>query len=163
MGNLIEFKKWMHLHIGKLSDTSLKHRGSILLLSTLILFIDPAVKLTFGKASLAGLGISVDPVQVIPVGLFLWVLLIYRLTAFWVSVLLESGTDPKMAAQKALSVQNYPYEQNEPEVTMPRLLDSESKGILNKWTIRQMLWELVPPNLLALVALIVYLARWLST
>ena len=96
------FLDYLHRHLGKLSETSLKHRRAILILSLVIFFIDPSVKVTFGKASLAGLGISITPPQEISIGLLVLGLLIYRVFAFWTSIIIESGTDLKLAKRKAL-------------------------------------------------------------
>lgn len=156
-------KYWMHLHIGKLGESSLKHRSAILLLSVLMLFIEPSVTITFGNASLAGLGISFNPPQTISIGLFLFALLIYRLTAFWVSVFLESGTDSKRATRKALLSfdPSYEAEENRPH-NMEHVIKAESEDILYKWSVRQILWEFVTPNLLAIVSLSVYIIEYLA-
>ncbi len=154
---LDNFKYKLHLHIGKLGDASLKHRSAILFLSVLMLLIDPNVKVTFGKASLAGLGISVDPPQTIYVGVFLLVLLVYRLVAFWASVLLESGTDSSRATRKAILEFDPAWEAEEHRPhDMDQLIKNESGGIVYKWGVRQILWEFVFPNILALCTLTVY-------
>ncbi len=157
MGYLDRFKKWMHLHIGKLSPIALKHRGAILVLSVLTFFIEPDVIIKFGTASVVGLGVTVTPEQSINIGYLLLALLIYRLIAFWASVLLENGTDENRAAQKALVLHSMPYQQKEPEVTMSDVLDNESEGTLYKWKVRQVLWEFVLPNIIAFTAIIVWL------
>lgn len=160
---LEHLKYKLHLHIGKLSDYSLKHRSAILVLSVLMLLIDPNVKVTFDKASVAGLGISVDPAQTIYIGVFLLALLIYRLIAFWASVLLESGTDLNRATRKALIEFDPAWEAEERKPhDMDQLIKSESGEIVYKWSIRQILWEFLLPNALALVALAVYTTSYIA-
>jgi len=128
-----------------------------------MLLVDPSVKVTFGKASLAGLGISVDPPQTIYIGAFLLVLLVYRLIAFWASVLLESGTDSSRATRKALLEfdPSYEAEEHRPH-DMEQLIKSESGEIIYKWSVRQILWEFLLPNLLAMFALVIYLVGYLE-
>ncbi len=163
MKYLNRFTYWMNLNIGKLGPTPIKHRSAIMILSVLMLFIDPGVEITFGSASLAGFGISVKPEQVIHIGYFLLALLIYRLIAFWASVLLENGTDSNRARRKALDMFDGTYSANEPQPhDMEYVLDSESEEILYKWNFRQALWEFVVPNLLAFIALVIYLIRYIA-
>jgi len=160
---LDNLKYKLHLHIGKLGDVSLKHRSVILFLSVLMLLIDPNVKVTFGKASVAGLGISVDPPQTIYIGFFLLALLVYRLIAFWASVLLENGTDSNRARRKA-ALQFDPAweaEQDNPH-DLDQIIKNESGSIVYKWSVRQILWEFVLPNVLALATLIVYLTGYIG-
>ncbi|EJB8535479.1 TPA: hypothetical protein I7264_25880 [Vibrio parahaemolyticus] len=159
--NFIKYK--LHLNIGKLNEVSMKHRSAILLISVLIYFVDPNVKITFGNASLAGLGISVEPAQTVYLGYFLLALLIYRLIAFWVSVLLESGTDRNRAIRKA-QIDFEPAweaEENRPH-DMEQLIRQESEKITYKWNVRQILWEFVFPNIIALVAVITFFVQYLS-
>ncbi len=159
----LNYKYKLHLHIGKLGEASLKHRSVILLLSILMLLVDPNVKVIFGKASVAGLGISVEPPQTIYVGFFLLALLIYRLVAFWASVLLESGTDSSRATRKALLEFDPAWEAEEHRPhDMEQHIKNESGEIIYKWSVRQVLWEFVFPNVLALAALTVYLIVYIS-
>ncbi|WP_444901337.1 hypothetical protein ACJJIG_17350 [Microbulbifer sp. SSSA007] len=158
-----DLKYKLHLHIGKLGDVSLKHRSSVLLLSVLMFLVDPTMQVTLGKASVAGLGISVDPPQTIHIGIFLLILLLYRLVAFWVSVLLESGTDESRATRKALldfdpawEAEKYRHRPGD----MEQLIKNESGAIVYKWSVRQILWEFVLPNVLALTALVKYVAGY---
>ena len=151
----------LHLNIGKLGESSLKHRGAILVLSVVILFVDPNVRITFGEASLAGLGISVEPPQSFPIGFFLFALLIYRLIAFWVSVLLESGTDSNRARRKALIDFDPGWEADEQRPgNMDDLIRHESGNIIYKWTVRQILWEFVIPNIIAFFAIIIFTIKY---
>ena len=153
----------LHLHIGKLGEHSLKHRSAILLLSVLLLFIHPNVEITFGSASLAGLGISVNPPQKLSIGLFLLILLLYRLIAFWASVLLESGTDQNRAKRKALLEFDPAWEAEEHRPSdMEQLIRRESNKKICKWSVRQIIWEFVIPNLLAFVALAVYIVKYVA-
>lgn len=153
----------LHLHIGKLSEASLKHRSTILLLSILISLIDPSVTISFGSASLAGLGISVNPPQELSVGALLLALLIYRLIAFWVSVLLESGTDSKRVTRKALLDFEPAWEAEEYRPgDIGQLISQESEKVIHRWSVRQLIWELVIPNLIAIIALTVFITKFLG-
>lgn len=153
----------LHLNIGKLSESSLKHRSAILMLSVLMLFIEPNVAIIFGSASVAGLGISVNPPQEIPVGLFLLTLLLYRLIAFWALVLTESGTDSSRAERKALLEFDPSWEAEETRThDLDQLIRQESGKTIYKWSIRQLVWEFVIPNLLAFIALVVYVVKYVA-
>lgn len=160
---IIEIKNTLYLNIGKLSDASHKHRGAILMVAVIMLFIDPEVKVTFGSASLAGLGISVTPAQEISLGLLLFAILVYKLIAFWVSVLLESGTDSARAERKALMELDpgWDAEQHDP-TDFSRLIRNHKQEIIYKWTVRQILWEFVFPNLVGVVALSHYLRVYIT-
>jgi len=152
------FKSWIYRHIEGLGEVSLKHRSNILMLSVLMLFIDPDVKLILGKASLAGLGITIEPTQTIPIGLFLFILLIYRLSAFWASVLLESGINEIKADGKARYEIDPAYHAEERKASdMDQAVRMESYDITYKWKVRQILWEFILPNLLALIGLAKYI------
>ena len=146
-------KSWMYRHVGELGEVSLKHRSNILLLSVLMIFIDSNVKVILGKASLAGLGITIEPTQTIPVGLFLFALLIYRLVAFWASVTLESGTSKSIADTKAQYDIDPAYHAEERSPSdMDQAIRMESNATTYKWQVRRILWEFTVPNLLALKA-----------
>lgn len=152
----------LHLHIGDLSDTSSKHRSAILLLSVLVMFVAPDVKLTFGTASLAGLGISVSPPQEIAIGHFLLALLTYRFIAFWVLVLLESGTDISRAERKALLAFDPAWgAEEEQSGDKEQLIRLESRDMVYKWKVRQIVWEIIVPNVIALSALAIYITRFI--
>lgn len=69
----------------------------MLFTSTLMLFLDPKVSLTIGILSAAGVGIAVEPSQVIPVAFALFLALGYFTLAFWLSTLTESGTNVEIA------------------------------------------------------------------
>ena len=155
------WKHKLHLHIGKLGEASLKHRSSILLLSVLIIFVEPNLKIIFGKASVAGLGISVDPPQTIHLGLFLLLLLIYKLITFWLSVFIEHGTDPTRAGRKALLdfEPSSETEEHRPH-DMDKLIKRESDDIVYKWSVRQIVWEFIFPNLLAVAGIATYLIKY---
>ena len=158
-------KYFLYQHVGALNDAALKHRGAILLISALMLFIEPGAKATFGKVAVAGLGISIDPEQDIYIGVFLFVLLVYRLVAFWMSVLIESGTDQGRAERKALLEYDPSWFADEPAPhTTEQLIKDEAEHTVYKWNVRQILWEFMFPNFLAAVALtsyvVVYLSEW---
>lgn len=155
----------IYINIGELSESALKHRSSILMISVIMLVIEPHATLTLGKASLAGLGISVEPPQSVPVGLFLYVLLMYRLIAFWAAVLLDSGTDDKVAREKAIHEcdPGY-YDDEENPHDMRELIRRKSSEIVYKWKLRKMLWEIFIPNILGATSLIyysyIYIKQW---
>ena len=95
--------------------------------------------------------------QTIHVGIFLLILITYRLIAFWVSVLLESGTDSSRAARKALLDFDPASEAEDPRsYNQEQIIESESGEIIYKWSVRQILWEIVFPNVFASIALVVY-------
>lgn len=132
-----------------------------MLVSVFMLFVDPNVKITFGSASFAGLGISVNPPQTLPLGIFLLALLIYRLIAFWASVLIESGTDASRAKRKALLAYDPGWEVDEHRPDdMEQLIKEESGGIVYRWSVRQLIWDFLIPNLLAVIALCVYFIKY---
>lgn len=159
--SLSNLKYTLDLHVGKLGEASVKHRSAVLMLSVLMLFISPSVKVTFGSASVAGLGISIDPPQTIFLGIFLFALLIYRLAAFWAAVLLESGTDSSRATRKAqLEFEPSLGEEQNRAHDMGALIQSESRKTVYKWSVRQILWEFVFPNILAAIALTKYLLEY---
>ncbi|NWO06548.1 MAG: hypothetical protein HLX50_12940 [Alteromonadaceae bacterium] len=155
------FLDYLHLHLGKLSETSLKHRRAILLLSLLMFFIGPSVKVTFGKASLAGLGISITPPQEISIGLLVLGLLIYRVFAFWTSIIIESGTDLKLAKRKALLEIEPEWEAEEYEPgNIEQYVRHSSNKIVYKWTKWQLIWEFLFPNIVAITAFITYVMKF---
>lgn len=151
----------LHLRIGIFSDVSLKHRSAILLLSVVMIFVDPRVSVTFGSASLGGLGISVSPAQEISIGLLILALLAYRLIAFWASVLFENGTDLSLAERRALLEfdPSWEVEEHEPG-NMEQLIREETRGEVYKWTMRKLIWEFIVPNLIALIALTVFAVKY---
>jgi hypothetical protein len=151
----------LHLNIGKLGEVSLKHRSVILFLSVLMLLVDPDLKITFGNASVAGLGISVDPPQAIFLGVFLLALLIYKLIVFWISVFIEHGTDPKRAGRKALLKFDPSYEaEEENHHDMGQIIRNEKGEIIYKWSVRQILWEFIFPNVLAFGGIVTYAIKY---
>lgn len=151
----------LHFHVGKLGDVSSKHRSAILLLSVLLCFIDPEVRLSFGSASLVGLGISIQPPQDFTIGTIVLVLLIYRVPAFWISVLIENGTNNSRAERIALSKfdPGSLSDQFKPS-NIDELVSQEARKNVQKWTVRQITWEVVFPNILALISLAIYSMRY---
>ncbi|BBB31184.1 hypothetical protein [Neptunomonas japonica] len=154
-----DFQYWMHLHIGKLGEVSLKHRSAILLISVLMFLIDPNAEITFGDASFVGFGISVTPPQTVSIGLFLFWLLLYKLTAFWVSVLLENGTDTKRALDKALHKKDPAYliGEHNPE-DENAIIKDDADLIVTRWARKRFLWEFALPNLIAFFIIVRYLS-----
>ena len=144
---------WAHRHIGELNETSLKHRSHILLLSVLLLFVSSDIVLILGKASLAGLGISVDPPQTIPVGLFLFVILVYRVIAFWTSALINNGLNIEKIEHE-LRLDYDPIYEAEPKPRDPgELARVMGAAIRFKWERVKVLWEFYLPNLFAFVSI----------
>lgn len=151
---------WLYRHIGELSDVSLKHRSAVILLSVLLLFLDHDVAITFGSASLAGLGISVTPPQTIPVGTFLLLLLIYRFFAFVASISIESGVNPDLAGKKARYQFDPAYDAEERSShDMDQIVRYDSNEITYKWRGRQILWEVIFPCFLAAMSIGLFLFR----
>lgn len=147
----------IYLYFGDISEEAIKHRSAIMVLSVIMLVIDPHVTLTLGAASLAGLGISVEPPQAIPVGLFLYVILFYRLIAFWVAALLGAGTNKNTARERAIDAcdpTHYDQEKNIQDVG--QLISFESSAIIYRWKVRRIYWDLFIPNILAMISLSIY-------
>jgi hypothetical protein len=155
-----EFRRLVHYNIGQLSESSLKHRGAILFLSVAIIFIDPDVSLTLGSASLAGLGISVEPPQSIPVAPFLFSLLIYRLTAFWASIVLDNRTDTKKTHERISLHYEDDYEDCEINTTGD-MISHETDASTYHWGVRKILWDILPPNILALYCTFKFMQHYL--
>ena len=135
-----------------ISDTSRKHRAAILFISLCVFFIEPNVKLTLGKASFAGLAMSIDPVQVIPVGLVLLFALIYRLIAFWVTNLTDIGTDIAKAKTSARNKID-PQIPEKPDDQIEARINETAYATVFKWRSRRSLWEVVLPTIIGLSAI----------
>lgn len=147
-------------YLGKLGEVPLKHRSHILVLSVIVMLVDPNIKITFGSASLAGLGISVEPKQTFDVGFTLSCLLLYRLIAFWASTLLASGTSYELAKERAYDELDPARHAEEPTVGD---IDQEASRVSRRsvyaWNKLQLIWELVLPNMLAMVALAIFYVK----
>lgn len=155
------FRYWLYRNIDELDESSLKHRSSIMFLSLILLFIDPGINLTFGSASLAGLGISVDPAQTLPISILLLSVLVYRLIAFWVSALLKVGCDIDRAIYKAEYDFDSSFEAEEPRLyDKEYIIRSKSNEIVYKWKVRKILWQFAFPNFLALLSIIFHLVKF---
>ena len=158
----IVFRHWVDRNIGQFEEVSLKHRSAVILLSVLVFFVEPDVKLEFGSAAFAGLGVSVDPPQTIPVGLVLLSLLIYRFVAFWFTIFLMSGTDENIAIGKALYEDDPAW--NASGATMsdyPEMIKDDAEKIVYKWRFRKFIWEVMLPSVAALVVIFKYAATHL--
>ncbi|WP_339807326.1 hypothetical protein [uncultured Marinobacter sp.] len=104
-----------------------------------------------------------SPPQEVSIGLLLLALLVYRLIAFWASVLLENGTDLSLAERRALLEFDPSWEAEEHEPgNMEQLIRNESRGEVYKWTLWQLVWQFLVPNFLALVALTVFAAKYFA-
>src|SRR5690606_38989748 len=126
-----------------------------------MIFVGPGVSVTFGNASFGGLGISVSPPQEISIGWLILALLVYRLIAFWASVLLENGTDLKLAERRALLEFDPSWEAEEHQPgNMEQFIREESQGDVYIWTMRKLVWEFVIPNFVALIALTVFAVKY---
>lgn len=151
------FRHWVDRNIAQLEEAALKHRSAVILLSVMLLFIEPDVKLAFGSAALAGFGVSVNPPQTISISLVLIFLLIYRFLAFWVTILLASGTDKNIATGKALYQYDPAYDMSAtPMSSMEEVIKDETETILYKWKFWKFVWEVLLPTTVALVAILVY-------
>lgn len=147
---------WGYTYIGHLNDLSLKHRNHILIISILMMVISPEVKITFGKASVIGLGINIDPPQTIYIGLVLLVILIYRVIAFWITALITQGTNKQSAYNKAALKIDEMHILPGPATNIGDVINEEANSIKYKWELRRLTWEFIIPNLLALIALLRY-------
>lgn len=148
------------LTIGKLDETSLKHRSAVLVLSAMVFFVSPEAKLTFGNASLAGLGISVTPPQVLPVGWFLVALLLYRLIAFWMSILIGEKTDLGRAKWRALRCFAPEYTNDEDEPGNPEAMAIfHAKYGVSQWSRIRALWEIAIPSVMGVLAFLFFLYK----
>lgn len=156
------FRSWLYKNVGELDQASSKHRTIILFISAIMLFTDPSVSVTLGSASLAGLGISVEPPQSIPVGVLLLALLTYRLVALWASIILDSGTDKLKAQYKARIRHGSPEDYNPEPNTIDELITEIAENTVYTWQIRKILWELAPPNIAALTCIVKYSLYYLS-
>lgn len=150
------FQNWGHIYIGPLSDVSLKHRNSVLFISILMMLISPDVTITFGSASIAGLGIKIEPPQTIHIGSVLFLLLLYRLIAFWATTLISHGTNEKIAYKKAAINIDASYLAPQQQATITDVINEESDSIKYKWETHRIIWEFIVPNALALAALAKY-------
>jgi len=158
---LSELKYWLVSNTGKLSRTSKRNKNMMVFLGILLIVLDANVKITFGSVSFAGLGIGIDPPQVIPIGVALSLLLLYKLIAFWVSVFLEVGTS--IDKQMHIATMEYDpsiyHEDREPH-DMSELIKSEAYKVTTKWTFLKVIWEVIIPNTIAIFALCYFLARF---
>jgi len=143
-----------------INDISRKHRAAILFISLCIFFVEPNVKLTLGKASLAGLGMSIEPVQVIPVGLVLLFALIYRLIAFWVIILTDIGTDINRAKSSARNNIDPPIPEK-PDDQIEDQINETAYNSVFKWRYRRSLWEIILPTIIGLSAILSFTISFL--
>ncbi len=147
-------------YIGKLGEVSLKHRSHTLVLSVIVMLVDPNINITFASASIAGLGISVEPKQTFDVGLILSCLLLYRLIALWASALLASGTSYDAAKDRAYDELDPARHADEPGVgDIDQEASKMSRKSIHTWNKFQVFWELTLPTVLAIVALIIFYFR----
>ena len=146
-----------HLYIGKLNESSLKHRGAIIVLSALLIFIDRDVTVTLGSGSLAGLGISVSPPQHLPIGFFLVLLLVYRLITFWVTGLIDEGTNPERAEMRSIdAIIGYQTVDTLDLKNREHAVNALTAARLDIWSFFRTLWEFVLPSIIGVSALIAY-------
>jgi len=151
-----QIQSWTYTYIGPLSESALKHRNHILLISVLMVLISPEVKVTFGKVNALGLGISLDPPQTIHIGILLFSLLLYRTIAFWVTALISNGKNEKNARRKA-ALKVDPSELIPPAPRdMVDVIHEKSESIIYNWKFIGFIWEFIVPNLLAMYALTSY-------
>ncbi|HSB96542.1 MAG TPA: hypothetical protein VLC91_08845 [Spongiibacteraceae bacterium] len=154
--NKYQIKNWLDLNIGELSDDSQTHGKAVMFISVLMMFVEPTVKVTLGQASLAGLGISVSPPITIPVGILLLALLTYRYISFWITTILDNGTNHKKSERKAAYKHNPYYGDEHPPQNMEQLVNEKAYEITFKWRIRKIIWAFFLPNIFALIALLRY-------
>lgn len=141
---------WVDLKIGDPSEKSIGIGKTVMFFSVLMLVINPSVKVTFGQASLAGLGISVTPPVTIPVGALLLLLLTYRLVSFWVNLIIDNGTDIKKARGRVYESFTHDHERKPQD--MNEVMDQEADYITFKWRFRKIVWVVFVPCFLSLAA-----------
>jgi len=154
--------KWYQIadSIGGISDVSRKHRAAILFISACVFFIESNVKITIGKASLAGLGVSIEPVQVVPIGPILIVLLAYRTIAFWIIILTEHGVNFQKAKKRAQN--SLDPDTDAPRDTVQTEISVIASLSVYRWRLVQVLWEVLLPTALALTAIIMFYHAYFS-
>lgn len=154
----------VYLNLGEINEEARKHRSAILVISVIMLVVDPHVTLTLGTASLAGLGISVKPPQSIPVGLFLYAVLSYRVIAFWAATIIGAGVNDDIARDKAIDScdpGHYAEERNPHDIG--HLINMETNHITYRWKVRRIYWDIFVPNLMAAFSLVFYSYRYIVT
>jgi len=158
-----DLRNWLYRHISILDTTSQKQRVAILFLSAMTFIIEPHAKLTLGKASLAGLGVSLEPSQTIQVGLVLLALLCYRLISFWMTVTLNSGVDSDISNEKAQFIFNPAYgDDGGPYHENDQLAINKSRSLVYSWTVRKIIWEVVVTSLIGTASAVYYLIIYLN-
>lgn len=157
---------WLYYNIGELSESSLKYKSSILLISVIIIFTSPDASLTFGSASFVGLGISVTPPQTIPIGPFLLALLAYRFISFWIEVIIDNGLDEKRTARKIedkFTSSHYEsnYFDDSPD-SEEEYIEQQINNKIHSWKINKIIWNIAPPNIAAIACITKYLYHHLA-
>lgn len=161
--NTYNIKHWLDLNIGELSDESKTHGKIVMFVSVLMMFIDPSVKITVGQASLAGLGISVNPPISIPVGTLLFVLLTYRYVSFLITTILDNGTNHNTSKRKAAHRHDPTYGEERPSQDIDQIVSEVAYDITFKWRVRKIMWGFFMPNILALIALSRYIWNYVKS
>ena len=160
---LNNIQDWGYTHIGPLSEVSLKHRNYVLLISILLVLISPEVKITFGTASIAGMGIEIDPAQTIYIGVVLLFILLYRISAFWATALITHGSNEKSARRKAALKIDADSLVPPPPQHISDVVKEKAEAINYKWSFIRLIWEFFLPNILALAALSKYTYYYVTT
>lgn len=146
---------WTQRHAGLISEVAAKHRAAVLIWSVIATLVDHNTKVTLGSASLAGLGITVEPPQTLPVGLLVALMLVYRIIALWFTALSDTGTDSKKASYIACH-------KHDPDSLTPggpayspsEVAAEETENIMYSWSLRRVIWELIFPTFVGFGALI---------
>ena len=156
-------RDWAETHIADVSEKTEKTRKLVMFLGVAAIFISPDVVVTFGSASVAGLGISVSPVQKLPIAVVILAVLVFKIISLWVTIAIESGRDESTARRKAFSIIKpmlMEGEQNPDDIE--HFVRSKAHEMTRKWTLRKLLWEVVMPSLVGIVGVTVFLAKALT-
>ena len=160
-GRLVNFTYWLISNTTELGDITKKHKNYMMLFGIFLLVLDANVKVTLGSASFAGLGIGIAPPQTFPIGLALFILLLYRTVAFWVSILLDVGTNMEKAIHIAtMEFDPGIYAEEQTFDNTDQLIKSEANKIITKWTFLKVAWEIFVPNIVAISALLHFLIEY---
>ncbi|EHU0329855.1 hypothetical protein KY023_004424, partial [Vibrio vulnificus] len=147
-------------YLGELNEVSAKHRSNILVLSVIVFLVDPNVVISFGNASLAGLGITIVPKQDINIGYILLGLLVYRFIAFWFSILSTSGRNFSAAESRALSELQPDYLTEQPGTgNLDQEVARYARKSVRRWKNYSFVWDIYLPSALAVIATIFFICK----
>lgn len=144
--------QWLERHAGPISEVSRRHRSAILFWSAIAIFVDHGTTVTFGQASLAGLGITVSPPQTLPIGMLITLMLLYRLAALWFTAFSDAGSDTNKAHYNA----SFKYDPDSltpagPAFRPDEVADEAAENRMYLWSVWRTAWDLVLPTVLGVI------------